>query len=285
MNEQPNFKETYTEANNLLANAERKADAAMSELPKDVKEKMRKMYETEKLIDKKAGEIIDILVNNQTTWESAAMKSIFGLVHSPLSVFPPKLGKELVQKLISLNKWGKLTENMRWISSTFIISVLGEEYGKDEEKMKRENNDTTPIEPLSFVFSEGDLSGATLDSFGLFLPEHVKITFTGNTWNSTGYKLQGGVLIICGNTSSCTGLKMHSGIIEVRGNAGRQTGDEMFGGTLNITGEVEEFDESAFSQNQGTIIWKGITLWNNGWTPEGLKMKKAGEIPGISADS
>jgi hypothetical protein len=39
----------------------------------------------------------------------------------------------------------------------------------------------------------------------------------------------------------------------------------MFGGALRIDGEVSSFDETAFSSdNKGTIIWKGETIWKNG---------------------
>jgi len=52
------------------------------------------------------------------------------------------------------------------------------------------------------------------------------------------------------------------------------TGEIMQNGELNIKGEVKSFGESAFSSgNQGTIIWKGIKIWEKGnWTKEGKEM-------------
>ena len=74
---------------------------------------------------------------------------------------------------------------------------------------------------------------------------------------------------------------MQDGKIIVEGNCGKQTGAHMQGGELNIKGEVESFDKSAFSffKNKGTIIWKGAKIWEKGWTKEGKKMRKKGEIP------
>jgi len=56
----------------------------------------------------------------------------------------------------------------------------------------------------------------------------------------------------------------------------------MKGGELDIKGKVESFERSStFSpNNQGTIIWKGIKIWENGnWTKEGKEMWERGEIP------
>jgi hypothetical protein len=54
----------------------------------------------------------------------------------------------------------------------------------------------------------------------------------------------------------------------------------MIGGTLDIRGEVESFAESAFSEeNKGKIIWKNVTIWDNGWTKEGEAMDNRHLIP------
>ena len=68
-----------------------------------------------------------------------------------------------------------------------------------------------------------------------------------------------------GNAGYRTGESMSGGEIHVEGNAGYQTGYSMFGGTLRIDGDVASFDGTAFiSDNKGTIIWKGQTIWKNG---------------------
>ena len=55
----------------------------------------------------------------------------------------------------------------------------------------------------------------------------------------------------------------------------------MSSGELVIEGEVESFLRTAFSpSNQGTIIWKGAKIWENGeWTKEGKEMEERGEVP------
>ena len=77
---------------------------------------------------------------------------------------------------------------------------------------------------------------------------------------------------------------MQGGKIIVKGNCGELTGYQMQGGELIIKGKVKSFEKTAFSsKNQGTIVWKGIRIWEKGrFTKEAEK--KRGEIPIKSFD-
>ena len=97
-----------------------------------------------------------------------------------------------------------------------------------------------------------------------------------------GEEMNGGEIKIEGNIEgSNTGARMRSGKIIVKGNARNYVGWEMYGGEIKIDREVKYFDRSAFvPPNKGTIIWKGIKIWEKGnWTKEGKEMWKRGEIP------
>ena len=98
---------------------------------------------------------------------------------------------------------------------------------------------------------------------------HVK----GNAGYQTGDHMSGGKIQIGGNVEKFTGDHMSGGEIHVEGDAGDWTGEKMFNGILRIDGDVTSFDKKAFtSDNKGTIIWKGETIWrkgqkvNPGWT-------------------
>ena len=91
-------------------------------------------------------------------------------------------------------------------------------------------------------------------------------------------------LFIKGDVSSQTGMNMKGGKVVVEGNVtGIWTGEHMKGGQLEIKGvkgESIDFSTSAFSPgNQGTIILKGIKIWEKGkFTKEGEEMRKRGEF-------
>ena len=108
-----------------------------------------------------------------------------------------------------------------------------------------------------------------------------KIIVKGNCGSHTGLGMQDGKIIVEKNCGKYTGERMQGGEIVVEGNCDDCTGDDMQGGELNIKREVKSFFRSAFySYNHGTIIWKGIKIWENGnWTKEGKEMWEKGEIP------
>jgi formylmethanofuran dehydrogenase subunit C len=111
-----------------------------------------------------------------------------------------------------------------------------------------------------------------------------EICVEGDAGNGTGGLMFGGEIHVNGNTGGLAGKSMSDGKIHVKGSAGNGTGDSMSGGeihvkgsagdwvgcfmsngTLRIDGDVASFDETAFtSDNKGTIIWKGETIWENG---------------------
>ena len=91
------------------------------------------------------------------------------------------------------------------------------------------------------------------------------IRVTGNAGRWTGNHMSGGEIHVEGNAGEWTGYHMSGGEIHVKGDVEWYTGRNMFGGALRIDGEVSSFDETAFSSdNKGTIIWKGETIWKNG---------------------
>jgi len=183
-----------------------------------------------------------------------------------------------------------------------ILSFFGETYTKEKNEEKKRKKETMPNKPLSFSFSEDDFSG-TPSYIGYALPEDVAITIEGNSgWfigrkmkggtitikgetnylvgfemrggtiiveknagNGAGQKMKGGLIIIRGNAGDVAGDSMTNGILTIERSAKKQTGKDMKGGTLSIGGEVESFDKTAFSpDNKGTIIWKGVKIFENG---------------------
>jgi len=102
----------------------------------------------------------------------------------------------------------------------------------------------------------------------------------GNTGNRAGRLMSGGEIHIEGDAGDMTGDHMTDGKIHVKGNARKYTGYFMSGGILRVDGSVASFDTTAFtSDNKGTIIWKGETIWKDGqkvepgWTNLNVKEK------------
>jgi len=108
-----------------------------------------------------------------------------------------------------------------------------------------------------------------------------EIIVKGNTEGSTGLDMAGGRIIVEGDAKDLLGDSMTGGKIIIEGNARNWVGRYMKNGILEIKGDVESFHKTAFSpDNLGTIIWKGIKIWENGsWTKEGKEMWEKGEIP------
>jgi formylmethanofuran dehydrogenase subunit C len=120
----------------------------------------------------------------------------------------------------------------------------------------------------------GDMTGASMSGGEI----HIK----GKAGDWTAQSMSGGDIQVEGNTGNWTGRFMSAGEIHVEGNTGNWTGRSMSGGLLRIDGEVASFGKFAFSSdNKGTIIWKGETIWKNGkkvepgWTNLNVKEKIA----------
>jgi formylmethanofuran dehydrogenase subunit C len=95
------------------------------------------------------------------------------------------------------------------------------------------------------------------------------IRVLGDAGYSIGYSMSGGEIYAEGNVGIQAGYSMSGGKIHIKGNADEYTGHRMFGGVLRIDGDVASFDETAFtSDNKGTIIWKGETIWKDGQKEE-----------------
>jgi hypothetical protein len=96
-----------------------------------------------------------------------------------------------------------------------------------------------------------------------------------------GSDMHDGVIIVKGSArNGWVAPMMEGGMLTVEGYAKHKNASGMIGGTLDIRGEVESFAESAFSEeNKGKIIWKNVTIWDNGWTKEGEAMDNRHLIP------
>jgi len=109
-----------------------------------------------------------------------------------------------------------------------------------------------------------------------------KIYVEGNVGMRTGCFMSGGEIYVEGFAGIETGHAMSGGEVYIKSGAGGWAGESMSGGTLRIDGDVTSFDKTAFtSNNKGTIIWKGETIWENGkkvepgWTNLNVKEKIA----------
>jgi formylmethanofuran dehydrogenase subunit C len=124
--------------------------------------------------------------------------------------------------------------------------------------------------------------GTGQDRIGEKLVVGKSIRVKGNAGNDTGWRMSGGEIHVEGNAGDWTGNSMYGGEIHVKGNTGTRTGFCMSNGTLRIDGDVASFVKAAFiSNNKGTIIWKGQTIWKDGkkeepgWTNLKVKEKLA----------
>jgi len=109
-----------------------------------------------------------------------------------------------------------------------------------------------------------------------------EIHVEGNARDAVGNSMIGGGIYVKCNAGDNTGYCMSGGEIHVKKDAKRWTGSFMTDGTLRIDGDVASFAENTFiSNNKGTIIWKGETIWENGqkvepgWTNLDVKGKIA----------
>ena len=291
--EQPDFKETYAEANNLLANAERKVDDALRELPKNMEDVAAAV---EKEMYEKAEKVIEMLKENGDEWEKTEEE----LLESAYDAFLPKLlddippifAEKFVKKIFSDEVCKKDKYYISFLLSR-ILKILGETYAKRAEEEYEKNGKREPIQPLNLSFSEQDFV-MPIKFFGEGNPKHVSIIFDGDVGYGIGSNMNGGDITINGNAGNSVGNFMLSGNIIINGNARDFTGSSMQGGTLTITGtssffagdgrkggtlsiggEVESFSKSAFSpDNKGTIIWKGVKIFEDGKKmPEFKNMK------------
>ena len=108
-----------------------------------------------------------------------------------------------------------------------------------------------------------------------------KLIVKGDCEDLTGTRMQGGKLIVEGNCRDRTGKHMQGGELVIKENCGNLTGPVMQGGELILNGKVKSFHPFVFTpDNQGTIVWRGIKIWEKDkFTKEGREMKKRGEIP------
>jgi len=91
------------------------------------------------------------------------------------------------------------------------------------------------------------------------------------TADGENYERIGDTLHYFGDAGDYLARDMREGIIIADGKVGKWPCNNMTGGTVIITGHVREFGDNAFcSANRGTIIYKGVKLWENGRMPKGL---------------
>lgn len=264
MNERPkNFEETAEEAEQQLELASGMMKGVMEEVSVDEIERMKRS-----LVENTAEEFLDIVSKNIEDWKSKSWDSLIPSMKSSFlfisSHTPPGFCGEIAHEVVASDKWKKyrgMSDPDSHIAMFVFLSLLGERYGSEEKAVKEEARDTSPIPMLLLRFDNNDFSGLP-EYFGSLLPEYISMT-------------------IAGDVGTCVGEHMNGGILTVEGDADTIAGFCMHGGTLIIQGTVIGFDESAFDPdvNHGTIIWRDVTIWNDGWTAAGKDMFEKDEIP------
>ena len=237
--------------------------------------KLKKLWEeiekeTEEEIVKKIGEITP--------------SRIFSFLSSlPLPEIPPFLLERTSNKFLKEFDREKFEERDYYLRSKlglFLSAFLKKNIENYILSQKRKGIKEEEIKPIEVHLNVKELP-IVLDFLGYRNPEKLYLIIEGDCGRVIGEEMQGGEIIIEGDCEDGAGWSMQGGEIIIEGNCEDVTGWQMEGGELNIKGEVESFDKSAFSpNNKGTIIWKGIKIWENGdWTKEGKEMWEKGEIP------
>lgn len=97
--------------------------------------------------------------------------------------------------------------------------------------------------------------------------------------------MKGGEVIINGSVRNGACKKMTGGTVTLNGNVGPSACEDMRNGTVIINGFIEEFNSNALDgHNHGTIIYRGVTLMENGKKPKGLKKSAKETIKEINAE-
>ena len=262
---------------------EKKLDKA-EKMVEEVKERWKDKIEEFEMVEKPVKELKKLCKENKEKIEKKEwVFQFFSFLSSlPLPKTPPSFLERVSNKFLKEFDWenfkgGKYLEgNLGLFLSAFLNKNI-ENYVLSQKKKGIKEED---IEPIEVRLKVKELP-VVLGYLGYKNPKKLHLIIEGNCSYQIGECMQGGEIIVKGDCGVWIGLGMRNGKIIVEGNCGDEVGMRMKGGKLDIRGEVKSFGRSAFySDNQGTIIWKGTKIWEKGnWTKEGKEMKEKGEIP------
>ncbi len=267
---------------------EKKIDKA-KKMVEEVKERWKDKIEEFEMVEKSVKELKKLWEESEEEIRKKKyLSEIFSFISSlPLPEISPSLLERISNKFLKEFDWEKfrrlhldrrlyLENNLGFFLSAFLNKNIENYISSQKNKGIKEEN----IKPIEVHLNVKELP-VLLHCLGYQNPKKLHLIIEGGCGEWTGHRMEGGEIVVKGGYTICTGGSMIDGKITVEGNCGELIGLNMQGGELNIKGEVKSFDESAFSpDNKGTIIWKGIKIWEKGnWTKQGMKMRVRGEIP------
>ena len=278
-----------------------KAEKMVEEVRERWKEKIEE-FEVEKSVEKSVEELKKLWEENEEKIKKQPLEKIFSFISSlPLPEIPSSFLEKTSNKFLKEFDWRKFKErkhldaNLGFFLSVFLKKSIENYVLSEKRKGIKEEN----IKPIEVYLDVKELP-IGLNYLGYQNPKKLHLIIEGDVENWTGERMEGGEIIVEGNCGDLTGTNMRDGRIIVKGdcghstgswmrggkiivegNCGEETGRDMESGELDIKGNVKSFAEFAFSgHNQGTIIWKGIKIWENGdWTKRARGYWEAGDIP------
>ena len=266
---------------------EEKLDKA-EKMVEGVKERWKEKIEKFEMVEKSVKKLKKLWEENEEKIRKMSYSNSFPFVSSlPLPEVSLPLLERVSNKFLKEFEWEKFLETVEAERLDWEIQEVGiflsgflkknmEKYLFDQKSkgLKEEK-----IKPIEIHLNVKELP-IRLNILGYRNPKKLHLIIEGDVGIWTGEEMEGGRVIVKGNCGDVTGEKMKGGEIIIKGNCGGNTGRDMKGGTLILEGEVEAFENAFYSYNQGTIIWKGTKIWENGnWTKEGREMWERGEIP------
>jgi len=255
----------------------------------------------EEFIEKPVKKLKRLWEENGEEIEKKPLHEAFSFISSlPLPEIPPFLLERTSNKFLKEFDWKKFEERKSLENDLglFLSAFLKKNVENYILSQKRKGVEEENIKPIEVHLDVKELP-VRLSNLGYQNPKKMhliiegdvedwtgtkmkggKVIVEGNCGHNTGTDMRGGEIIMKGNCTHHTGQAMKGGKVIVEGDCGEATAIDMGGGELDIKGNVKSFAEFAFSGNEGTIIWKGIKIWENGkWTKRGKGYWEAGSIP------
>ena len=254
-----------------------KAEKMVEEVKEEWKE------EIERFVEKSVKELKKLWEENEEEaaekeWHKEAFSFFLSL---PLPEIPPFFLERICNKFLQEFDRKKLQRiGIRSNVGLFLSAFLKKNIENYISSQKKKGIKEEKIKPIEVHLDVKELP-VRLSFLGYQNPQKLHLRVEGNLGHNTGAEMEGGEIIVEGNCEALTGETIKGGKIVVKGNCSSHAGSGMEGGVLILEGEVGAFDKFTFSpDNKGTIIWKGIKIWENGnWTEEGKEMKEKGKIP------
>jgi len=256
-----------------------KAEKMVEEVKEEWKE------EIERFVEKSVKELKKLWEENEEEaaekeWHKEAFSFFLSL---PLPEIPPFFLERICNKFLQEFDRKKLQRiGIRSNVGLFLSAFLKKNIENYISSQKKKGIKEEKIKPIEVHLDVKELP-VRLSFLGYQNPQKLHLRVEGNLGHNTGAEMEGGEIIVEGNCEALTGETMKGGKIVVKGNCSSHAGSGMEGGVLILEGEVGAFDKFTFSpDNKGTIIWKGIKIWENGnWTEEGKEMYEKKKIPGV----